>query len=338
MNIPLVQVNCARCGSWESEELIRAPDYELHVDIQFAVSMCRECAHIYTSIRPDYQTLFTRFYADNYMCYGAKTGSRIVDFINRTRIETQARQRAQFARKYLGGQEPVRLLEVGCATGEFLRVCRQRFDWEVTGIEPNRNLSDALRQGGFQAVPSTLEEAALPAEGYDIVCLFNVLEHLWDPIYSLKRVNQSLMPGGIVVAELPTFDSWTRRFFGKYWFLYHLPRHLSHFTRKSLTSAMAECGFEKVDILQQFRPTVNILSFQYMVHDKIHLPLVRGFCSSRNPLMLLAGVPFESLQYVTGNANTITGVFRKVDAVLGMPSSILQERSFEQCSDNSRLS
>jgi len=322
---PLVRVNCARCGGWDAESVIQTPDYELHIDAPFEISLCRNCGHIYTSVRPDYNTLFSKFYPDDYLCYGGKSG--VAGLMDRIRMEGQAAQRAEMIKKFVGQKSLVKLLEVGCATGEFIKTCRQRFGWEVAGIEPNRQLSDALNREGYHVVPSKLEDAEIPAEQYDVVSLFNVLEHLWDSVYSLKRINRLLKPGGLVVLEIPDFDSPSRKRFGKYWFLYHLPRHLSHFTKKSLTSLMNECGFEKVDILKQFRPTVNILCFQYAVHDKIKFNPVRSFFSAKNPAMIAAGIFFEILQNNMGDSNILTAIFRKTAAVPELIVSLLQERT-----------
>jgi SAM-dependent methyltransferase len=322
---PLVRVNCARCGGWDAESVMQTPDYELHIDAPFEVSSCRTCGHIYTSARPPYNTLFSTFYPDDYLCYGGKRG--VAGLLDRKRNEAQAAQRAELVKKFVGTQTRVNLLDVGCATGEFLKTCRRRFGWEVAGIEPNRHLSDALSREGYPVVPSTLEDAEIPAVQYDVVSLFNVLEHLWDSAYSVKRINRLLKPGGLVVVELPDFDSPSRRRFGRHWFLYHLPRHLSHFTKQSLTGLMNECGFEKVAMLKQFRPTVNVLSFQYAVHDKMRFNPVRSFFSAKNPAMIAAGILFELVQNTRGDSNIHTAIFRKTAMVPEPIVSLLQEQT-----------
>jgi SAM-dependent methyltransferase len=322
---PVVRVNCARCGGWEAESVVQTPDYELHIEAPFEISQCRACGHIYTSLRPDYATLLSTFYPADYLCYGGARG--IAGLIDSKRREVQAAERAEMVRRLVGRRRPVKLLEVGCATGEFIKACRRRFGWEVAGIEPNRELSDALRSGGYSVVPSTLEEAEIPAERYDVVSLFNVLEHLWDSVYSLKRINRLLKPGGLMVVEIPNFASPARRRFGKYWFLYHLPRHLSHFTRQSLTGLMHECGFETVAIRKRFRPTVNVLSFQYAVHAAIPFNPVRSFFSAKNPAMIAAGIFFEIVQNSMGDSNILTAVFRKRAAVPEPIVSLLKERT-----------
>jgi len=322
--IPLVRVNCARCGGWDADRVVRTPDYELNLDAIFEVSSCRGCGHIYTSVRPERGTLFSRFYPDDYICYGGQKG--VAGFMDRRRMDGQALQRAAMIGEYVAGQGPVKLLEIGCATGEFLKTCRRKFGWDVEGIEPNRRLCDALKREGYPVVPSTLEEADLPAGRYDAVCLFNVLEHLWDSVCSLKRINRLLKPGGLTVLEIPDFDSPSRRRFGKYWFLYHLPRHLSHFTKKSLTDLMGDCGFGIVSMRKQFRPTVNVLSLEYAVRGRTASVPVRSFFSAKNPAMIAAGILFELIQNATGDSNIVTAIFRKTDEIRGPAGSLMQER------------
>ncbi len=323
--VPVVRVNCARCGGWDAARVVTTPDYELHIDAPFEVSSCRGCGHTYTSLRPDRTTLFTRFYPGDYLCYGGMSG--VAGLIDRMRRDGQAAERAAMVGGYVAQRGRVRLLEVGCATGEFLKACRRRFGWEVAGVEPNRQLSDALIREGFPVVPSTLEDADVPAGQYDVVCLFNVLEHLWDPAYSLKRINCLLAPGGLVVVELPNFASPSRRRFGKHWFLYHLPRHLSHFTRQSLAGLMEECGFEEQGVRKQFRPTVNVLSLQYAVHDRTRSAPLRSLFSARNPALIAAGIMCELVQNRIGDSNILTAIFRKTAPVPAPVVSLLRERT-----------
>jgi SAM-dependent methyltransferase len=322
---PLVRVNCARCGGWDVDHVIQTPDYDLHIDAPFEISSCRTCGHIYTSVRPDRTTLFSAFYPDGYLCYGNKGG--FTGLMDRMRMRGQALQRAKTVKKFVGQRDSVTLLEVGCATGEFIKTCRRRFGWEVTGIEPNRRLSDALNREGYPVVSSTLEDAEIIAGKYDVASLFNVFEHLWDSVYSLKQINRLLKPGGLMVVEIPDFDSPSRRRFGRHWFLYHLPRHLSHFTKNSLIGLMNECGFEKVAMLKQFRPTVNVLSLQYAIHDRIRFKPVRSFFSAKNPVMIAAGIFFEIVQNKMGDSNILTAIFRKTTAVPEPIISLLQERT-----------
>lgn len=322
---PLIRVNCARCGGWDAERVMQTPDYELHIEAPFEISLCRGCGHITTSVRPDYETLFSKFYPDDYLCYGGKGG--VAGFIDRMRMEAQASQRAKMIKIFIGPQRSVKLLEVGCATGEFLKACRRSFGWDVTGIEPNRRWSDALNREGYPVISSTLEDAEIPLGQFDVVSLFNVLEHLWDPVCSLKRINRMLKAGGLVVAEIPDFDSLSRKWFGKHWFMYHLPRHLSHFTETSLRGLMNECGFEKTAMVKQFRPTVNVLSFQYAVHDKIKIGPLRSFLSAQNPAMIAAGFFFEMVQNTVGQSNVVAAIFRKTREVPEPIVSLLQERT-----------
>lgn len=327
-NIYPVKVNCSSCGSWRSGPVIKTPDYELHIDIQFEISRCRDCGFIYTSVRPDYDTLYSRFYPDEYICYGKKTNNFIADLIDRKRIEGQAIQRCGLLKKFLRDGGPAAILEIGCATGEFLKACKGRIDCEAEGVEPNGRLCDAVRKEGFNIIGSTFENAVLQDKKYDAICLFNVFEHLWDPIHALKKINRLLKPGGLLFVEIPNFGSLTRQLFGRYWFLYHLPRHLSFFDRRKLEEEMTKSGFERVVVTKQFRPTVDVLSFQYFIYDKVRSEFIRHFCSAENPLMIFAGIFAEAAHNIVGDSNIISAIYRKRSAIQPMPS-LLQQKKYE---------
>jgi len=310
----IIRVNCSQCGGWNSEMIIKTPDYELNTKEQYEVSRCLSCRNIYTSVRPDIATLFTKHYPDDYICYGGKEKSSIIN-IDHIRMYSQALQRAKILTKYLPKKSEVRMLEIGCATGEFLKVGSQKFGWKVTGIEPNKKLSDKLSKEGFQIINSVMENAEISIDYYDAVCLFNVFEHLWDCAYSLRRINNFLKPDGLVVIEIPDFDAAARKVFGKYWFLYHLPRHLSHFNRESLNSLMKEIGFEPVAILKQFRPTVNALSLKYWAREKIKSRIMKKFITQSNPLIMGIGILLELFFSIYGNSNHIIAIYRKKKTV-----------------------
>ncbi len=319
----IIRVNCSQCGEWNSEMITKTPDYELNSEEEYEISRCLSCGNIYTSVRPNITTLFKKHYPDDYLCYGGK--EKFIINIDRIRIYRQALQRAKIVTKYLSKKSEAHILEIGCATGELLKVGSHKFGWKVTGIEPNKRLCEKLLKEGFQVINSVMENAEIPKGCYDAVCLFNVLEHLWDSAYSLRRINNFLKQDGLAIIEIPDFDSTARKVFGKYWFLYHLPRHLSHFNQESLNSLMKQSGFEPVTILKQFRPTVNALSLKYWAREKIKSRVIKKFITESNPLMMTIAVFLELLFNISGNSNHIIAIYRKKKTVK-IYSSLLKMR------------
>lgn len=308
----LLRVNCAQCGSWEAETIVRTPDFELHTLEEYEVVSCLSCGYIYTAVRPPENILFTKHYPDDYLCYGGKAKSGIdIDTVRRHR---QAILRAKILARYLPN-EKAKVLEIGCATGEFLKAGKEKYGWEIDGIEPNKKLTKKLIKEGYIVFDKVLEQAKIPSGRYDAVCLFNVFEHLWDAVSSLKRINSFLKPNGLIIIEIPDFEAIGRAVFRRYWFLYHLPRHLTFFTRKTLDYLMRQTGFVPVTICKQFRPTVNAFSIKYWVQEKSFSGNIKKFFSPENPIMLAIAILLELVFNIRGNSNHIVGVYRKIKTV-----------------------
>ena len=135
------------------------------------------------------------------------------------------------------------VLDVGCATGEFLEALRQR-GWTAAGIEPGPAAAARARarlgEAAVQAVP--LEEAVLPAGTYDLITLWDVLEHLADPAAALRRLAGALRPAGLLAVGVPNLESWDARLFGPSWIGYDAPRHLYLFPDAILRAMAAGAG------------------------------------------------------------------------------------------------
>jgi SAM-dependent methyltransferase len=139
------------------------------------------------------------------------------------------------------------LLDVGCASGLFLDAARRYGDWDVEGLEPSASASEYARHelglcvhvGGFGEVP-------LEPGSYDVVTMWDVLEHLHDPVRALGLVAQLLKPGGILVVRVPHVESWQARIFGRCWAGLDSPRHLYAFPRRLLADMLQEAGLEPV--------------------------------------------------------------------------------------------
>jgi SAM-dependent methyltransferase len=137
------------------------------------------------------------------------------------------------------------LLDVGCASGRFLRVCALN-GFQVTGVEPATGLADKAREavyGKGEIFCATLQDASLPPASFDVVTLWDVLEHVPEPIEFLILCRSLLKSGGFLFANVPDLASFQARVFGRRWPLL-LPEHLNYFTRKSLGLCAHKAGFE----------------------------------------------------------------------------------------------
>lgn len=127
-----------------------------------------------------------------------------------------------------------RLLDVGCASGLFLLEARQS-GWNVTGVEPNEALCQYARENlnGEGTVQCTTLEMARLVSGFDAITLWDVLEHVPDPLTFLQLCRSLLRSHGYIFLNVPDLDSWQARILGPRWPLL-LPEHLNYFSRGSL--------------------------------------------------------------------------------------------------------
>ncbi|OGP75339.1 MAG: hypothetical protein A2W09_07210 [Deltaproteobacteria bacterium RBG_16_50_11] len=135
-----------------------------------------------------------------------------------------------------------RLIDIGCNEGRGLVLYRSR-GFEVEGFETNETAASVARAKGFRIFTdecSTLSQT----KPYDVAVLSNVLEHALDPGEMLSFVHRILRPGGQVWISCPNVESWLRSLFGRAWINWHVPFHLVHFTKYTLTSLLRKYGFE----------------------------------------------------------------------------------------------
>jgi SAM-dependent methyltransferase len=152
-----------------------------------------------------------------------------------------------------------RLLDIGCATGLFLNIIRQKDDWDVNGVEINSHAAKIARdQNGLEIFIGTLEEATYPDNYFDAVTLWDVLEHLHNPSLSLQEIRRILKPDGILVFRVPNGKSWSEKIFGQYWAGLDSPRHLYVFDQFTLRRILEK---ERFDTLQMSCRSGNYPTF-----------------------------------------------------------------------------
>jgi 2-polyprenyl-3-methyl-5-hydroxy-6-metoxy-1,4-benzoquinol methylase len=134
------------------------------------------------------------------------------------------------------------LLDIGTAGGSFLSVAQKR-GWQVSGCEPNRWLADWGKQNyGVHIHPGTIFDMQLNDGSFDVVTLWDVLEHTPDPKAVLQECYRILKPGGILVINYPDIQSLVARLMGRRW-VFLLSVHLYYFTYETLGAMFQKMGF-----------------------------------------------------------------------------------------------
>lgn len=134
-----------------------------------------------------------------------------------------------------------RLLDVGAGTGDFLAMAK-KYGWEVTGVEPNELARLKAGEKGIQllegldAVPTGLK--------FEVITLWHVLEHIPDLEAQISKLVGLLTENGVLVVAVPNFKSYDAKHYKEYWAAYDVPRHLWHFSKKSIQGIFAKQGMK----------------------------------------------------------------------------------------------
>jgi SAM-dependent methyltransferase len=136
-----------------------------------------------------------------------------------------------------------RLLELGCAYGFFLELAREH--WEVKGIDVTaagvRHARDVVGVNALQKDFLTLSDEP---ESWDVICLWDTIEHLPDPILTLRKAATWLKPGGVLLLTTGDIESRLARLRGERWRQIHPPTHLYYFSSATLGKALVQAGLQ----------------------------------------------------------------------------------------------
>ena len=136
----------------------------------------------------------------------------------------------------------VAILDVGCSYGWFLEVAAER-GWRATGVEVTDETASVAREAGLDVRTGLLQEVGLEGESFDVVCLWDVLEHIPDVDPFLAEVRRVLRPGGLLALQSPNVRSVMAKAAGREWSWLLLPYHVWHFTPSSIRATLERRGF-----------------------------------------------------------------------------------------------
>ncbi len=243
---------CALCGA-------TAPDVLYVCDAAFVSSLvfagheqaytickCGRCGLVYVGEDVD-DALLDRLYGAEY--YQGRDGSGFTDY-----AADEAKYRARFARRLDQLRPHIadgRVLDVGCALGWFLAEAKEQ-GWQAEGVEMSEHAAEFVRTNhGVHVHTARLEDAPLEPSSFDLVALWDTIEHVPAPRRILERCLSLLRPGGFVVLSTGNHDAWRSRVQKQDWALMRPPKHLYYFTPRTLRSLVDQVGFTTVTVWQE---------------------------------------------------------------------------------------
>lgn len=160
------------------------------------------------------------------------------------------------------------LLDIGAGTGDFLKKASEE-GWIVNGVEPNVNARELAIKKNIQLRESIDD---FSNEKFDVITLWHVLEHLPELEATIEKIEEILKPKGILIVAVPNYKSFDAKYYKNFWAGYDVPRHLWHFSKKSMVNLFSE----KIK-LQKIKPMifdsfyVSLLSEKYKTANNFSL-------------------------------------------------------------------
>lgn len=230
---------CKKCGVSLEQLVPNAEDYV--TGDQFTILFCKNCMFGSTYPVP---TDLGRHYQVNYREYGGVVAF-VLGFFYRSKV-------ARWAKHF---SQPGKVLEIGCGPGLMLKALKD-LGWTELGLErTERQVDFAVKTFSLNVKNIDLYELE-PNQTFDLIILFNVLEHITDPCSFLERVSLHMNANSRLIIAVPNILSWQARVFGKWWVHLDPPRHLNHFSLQSIR-----------ETLERLHLRIDNLSFASFEHD-----------------------------------------------------------------------
>jgi 2-polyprenyl-3-methyl-5-hydroxy-6-metoxy-1,4-benzoquinol methylase len=243
-------VKCNLCGSERYKKLttckIEKRDADLPIG-EMDIARCFGCGLVYVNPRVEYsESELEKLYSDEYFD---------ADYMRFYRDGTgyQTNEPFDLRMEWIGKYKaPGRILDIGCASGGFLRFAREK-GWDTYGVELSRTASEtARREHNLNVMTGSLYEARFNDGFFDAVMAGDVLEHVEDPGSFLKEINRIMKKGAVLYIGVPDFDGlyytaalFLSRFNRKNYFV--LPHHIYFFNRRSIARLLECARFKLLD-------------------------------------------------------------------------------------------
>ncbi len=225
---------CNLCGS----RSIKRPYPKLKI------ARCNQCGLARAENIPDRKKL-EQLYSEDYFRSTDSGALGYDDYIaDRRKISKTFEKRMEEIEEWVGGKG--RLLDIGCATGFSLEVAAKR-GWDATGVEISEFACDfARRKLGLDTHCGSMDETDFEPETFDVITMWDYIEHSPDPFSEIRQANRLLKKGGLLALTTPDITSLPARIWGARWMGIKEEEHLYYFSPGTIGRLLSESRFEQV--------------------------------------------------------------------------------------------
>lgn len=261
MGQPIHYTSCPVCGSTAIRDVLSVKDYTVSSET-FTIAECSTCTLRFTQDIPDANDIGRYYQSDDYISHTNTSKGLINRLYQGVRKRTIAGKQ-KLVQRYTG-LEKGSLLDVGSGTGVFAGHMK-RNGWVVTGLEPDTGARKMARE--VNAIDlSGIEDFHKQGLGpFDAITLWHVLEHVHDLQGYARRLRELLTDKGRLFIAVPNYMSADAAVYREYWAAYDVPRHLYHFSPRSMQVLVEKHGLQ----IENYQPMwydsfyISLLSSKY---------------------------------------------------------------------------
>jgi 2-polyprenyl-3-methyl-5-hydroxy-6-metoxy-1,4-benzoquinol methylase len=261
--------NCPICQSQHIESFLEAKDYTVSGEV-FKIVQCRSCDFLFTNPRPSAKEAGKYYESINYISH-SNTNEGIVNKLYHWVRNVTLKQKTNWIENFRQANE---LLDIGCGNGHFVKACINR-GWDAMGMELDIKTSEQARKNTKATIVNQLQEIK-ESQQFQIISLWHVLEHVYELDDYFRFFTSHLKPNGKLLIALPNPKSHDADKFKAYWAAYDVPRHIHHFTPKSIELLAKKYGFKLIQtkglLFDSFY--ISLLSNEY---ESGHKKLISSF-------------------------------------------------------------
>ena len=235
------QIACPSCGAQSFSTYLTVKDHFLSKE-EFTLEHCDSCSLVFTNPRPTLDRIGDYYKSEEYVSHSSTKKGLVNKVYNWVRSYT-LKKKIGLLNELTAGKT---LLDIGAGTGHFLSKAKGS-GYTVLGLEPDEDARKvALSENGIELKDLSLLHDL--DQSFDIVSMWHVLEHVYNLQEDLTKISSLVKQKGVLIIAVPNYTSFDAQYYKEYWAAYDVPRHLYHFSPRSIIPLVESKGlkFEKM--------------------------------------------------------------------------------------------
>jgi 2-polyprenyl-3-methyl-5-hydroxy-6-metoxy-1,4-benzoquinol methylase len=253
--------HCPACGSADIKNVLSAKDYTVSGEV-FPIAECNACSLRFTQDVLDAASIAPYYKSENYISHTNTSKGLINRLYQSVRKRTLTKKRRLLQR--VMGMGKGHLLDVGSGTGAFVSEMTLH-GWFATGLEPDEGARQVAKKEYNIELKDMDQFFQLPAGSFDAITLWHVLEHVHELSAYIQQLKALLKENGKLLIAVPNYTSKDAAIYKECWAAYDVPRHLYHFSPRSIQVLMEKHGLKLIGYKPMWYDSfyISMLSSKY---------------------------------------------------------------------------